>query len=129
MPERALHPCAKHGCAGLTRQRYCDAHAHLQREYETASLDRLREIRKPPEVSALYASPTWTLMRMWQLSHAPLCEECKKQGWAVAATDVDHIRPHRGDRALFFDPNGLQSLCKKSHHRKTMQETHRKRSE
>ena len=56
MPERALHPCAKHGCAGLTRQRFCDAHAHLQREYETASLDRLREIRKPPEVSALYAS-------------------------------------------------------------------------
>ena len=129
MPERALHPCAKRGCAGLTRQRFCDAHASLQREYETASLDRLREIRKPPERSALYASSAWKLMRDWQLNRSPLCDECRKHGLAVAATDVDHVRAHRGDRALFFDAENLQSLCRKCHHRKTMQETHGKASE
>lgn len=29
----------------------------------------------------------------------------------TAATVADHIRPHRGDPALFFDPTNLQSLC------------------
>lgn len=33
------------------------------------------------------------------------------------ATVVDHIRPHRGDRALFLDPANLQSLCTACHNR------------
>ncbi|WP_292326341.1 HNH endonuclease [Mesorhizobium sp.] len=28
---------------------------------------------------------------------------------------VDHIKPHRGDAALFFEPSNLQSLCKYHH--------------
>jgi 5-methylcytosine-specific restriction endonuclease McrA len=31
------------------------------------------------------------------------------------ASIVDHKRPHKGDEALFFDPNNLQSLCKPHH--------------
>lgn len=38
-------------------------------------------------------------------------------GDVVAATVVDHIKPHRGDRALAFDPDNLQSLCKPCHDR------------
>jgi len=28
---------------------------------------------------------------------------------------VDHVVPHRGDRALFLDPGNLQTLCPEDH--------------
>ncbi|WP_312009777.1 HNH endonuclease [Bradyrhizobium australafricanum] len=28
---------------------------------------------------------------------------------------ADHIKPHRGNAELFFDPNNLQSLCAACH--------------
>ncbi|WP_432443079.1 HNH endonuclease signature motif containing protein [Martelella lutilitoris] len=31
------------------------------------------------------------------------------------AAEVDHIQPHRGDRALFFSLGNLQTLCKFCH--------------
>lgn len=31
------------------------------------------------------------------------------------ATVVDHVRSHKGDLALFHDPNNLQSLCRAHH--------------
>ena len=40
----------------------------------------------------------------------------------VAATDTDHIVPHRGDMTLFWDPNNWQPLCKTCHSRKTASE-------
>lgn len=39
-----------------------------------------------------------------------------------AATEVDHIIPHRGDQQLFWDTNNWQGLCKPCHSRKTAQE-------
>lgn len=36
-------------------------------------------------------------------------------GQLVPASVADHIKPHRGDRGLFFDPANLQSLCKSCH--------------
>lgn len=38
-------------------------------------------------------------------------------GKAPAPTSavVDHIEPHRGNLALFFDPENLQSVCKAYH--------------
>lgn len=32
-----------------------------------------------------------------------------------SAAIVDHITPHRGDSALFFDEENLQALCKTCH--------------
>jgi 5-methylcytosine-specific restriction endonuclease McrA len=37
-----------------------------------------------------------------------------------AANVVDHIKPHRGDRHLFWDENNLQALCW-NHHQSTKQ--------
>jgi 5-methylcytosine-specific restriction protein A len=38
----------------------------------------------------------------------------------VVATQTDHVRPHRGDRALFWDREGnWQSLCRTCGARKT----------
>ena len=39
-----------------------------------------------------------------------------------AAVIVDHIKPHRGDKVLFWDRNNWQPLCKMHHDRKTVLE-------
>nr|WP_251447162.1 HNH endonuclease signature motif containing protein [Vermiculatibacterium agrestimuris] len=61
-------------------------------------------------------------MRYAQLLNEPFCRECAKRGERVRATDVDHIRPHRGDPALFYDTGNLQSLCHRCHSAKTRKE-------
>jgi 5-methylcytosine-specific restriction protein A len=40
---------------------------------------------------------------------------CTQQGKSIAATVVDHVVPHRGDMALFWDPKNRQSLCDTCH--------------
>jgi 5-methylcytosine-specific restriction endonuclease McrA len=40
---------------------------------------------------------------------------CQRQGNVSAAFAVDHIIPHKGDLALVFDYNNLQSLCEHCH--------------
>lgn len=65
----------------------------------------------------VYATRAWQRLRLEQLRTEPLCRYCTELGLTVAATEVDHIRPHRGDRDLAFDPENLQSLCKPCHDR------------
>ena len=48
---------------------------------------------------------------------------CRGQGIVTAATEVDHVVPHRGDIALMFDLGNLQALCAHCHARKTASET------
>ena len=40
---------------------------------------------------------------------------CERSGQLTAATVVDHIKAHKGDEYLFFDPDNLASLCKQHH--------------
>ena len=66
----------------------------------------------------------WNRARKRYLETHPLCVECLKQGRYVKATDVDHIKPHRGDSVLFWDQNNWQSLCHRHHSIKTRNEDH-----
>lgn len=43
------------------------------------------------------------------------CRRCRQQGRMTVATVVDHIVPHRGDPALFWDRSNWQPLCKPHH--------------
>lgn len=61
----------------------------------------------------------WRKARAAHLAEHPLCVECLKVGSVTAATDVDHIVPHRGDSELFWKEGNLQSLCGMCHKRKT----------
>lgn len=54
-------------------------------------------------------------MRRAQLEREPLCRLHGELGQVVAAGVADHTKPHRGDEAIFFDANNLQSLCKPCH--------------
>ena len=73
---------------------------------------------------AWYQMPVWNArggLRDRQLDRCPFCESCRKSDppLIVPATDVDHIRPHRGNWELFVDPENLQSLCHSCHSVKT----------
>lgn len=64
---------------------------------------------------AWYKTAAWLAIRTRRLSEEPLCRMCAALGFTKAATVCDHIKPHRGDRALFFDFENTQSLCKRCH--------------
>ena len=57
----------------------------------------------------------WRRARLGHLARHPLCVQCEREGLSEAATVVDHIVPHRGDMALFWDSENWQSLCKPHH--------------
>ena len=45
-------------------------------------------------------------------NQAPVMSQCHAQGRVTAATQTDHVQPHRGDRVLFWDDvNNWQALC------------------
>ena len=61
----------------------------------------------------------WQKARAAYLAEHPLCVACHDDGRLVTATEVDHIEPHRGDVAKFWDTENWQGLCKRCHSRKT----------
>lgn len=63
----------------------------------------------------LYNTKRWHRLRWYQLKDNPLCAFCKRLGKVTPASIADHIKAHRGDEVLFFDPKNLQSLCKSCH--------------
>ncbi|HMC90194.1 MAG TPA: HNH endonuclease [Gemmataceae bacterium] len=64
----------------------------------------------------------WRKSRADFLRDHPLCVECEAEGMLTPATDVDHIVPHRGDPAKFWDRKNWQSLCERHHSAKTAKE-------
>ncbi len=44
-----------------------------------------------------------------------LCRMCQADGTVTPATVVDHVIPHQGDKALFWDTSNWQPLCKMHH--------------
>ncbi|QDV24403.1 HNH endonuclease signature motif containing protein [Aureliella helgolandensis] len=61
----------------------------------------------------------WRVARRRFLSDNPACRQCEKRGRIIAATIIDHIIPHRGDKALFWRQSNWQPLCKRCHDQKT----------
>lgn len=57
----------------------------------------------------------WRKARERHLADHPLCVYCQRLGLVTAANVVDHVVPHRGDMALFWDQANWQSLCTPCH--------------
>ena len=70
----------------------------------------------------LYNTARWKRLREAHLAADPLCRFCLEVEDVTAADTVDHIRPHKGDPDLFFDPSNLQSLCASCHSRHKQRE-------
>ena len=108
-------PCGMAVCSELviSTKYYCEYHdkqirKHLDEERGTAAFRGYG--RK------------WQRARKYYLARHPLCVECTKEDRVRAATVVDHIIPHRGDRKLFWDVSNWQPLCKRHHDIKTGRE-------
>lgn len=112
MAMKPLRPCRYPGCSELTRDGYCPAHKPKQAAR-----------RESAQWHSWYSLPVWTDdLRPGQLLREQFCRECARWGIRTLATEVDHVRDHRGDWALFTDRDNLQSLCHSCHSRKTMRE-------
>ncbi len=61
-----------------------------------------------------YWTARWRRLAKQQLSIEPLCRMCAQAGRVTEAKVCDHVRPHRGDEALFWQGE-MQSLCKPCH--------------
>jgi 5-methylcytosine-specific restriction enzyme A len=78
---------------------------------------RAQQAKRDPVAQALYATREWKTLRAQVLRESN--GRCATKNCARAACIVDHVRPHRGINALFFDRDNLQALCKRCHDRKT----------
>jgi len=66
-----------------------------------------------------YRTPQWRALRAAILWRDPICRACRMK----PSLHVDHIKAHRGDHGLFWDPGNLQGLCHGCHsHKSTIQD-------
>ncbi|TCP43944.1 HNH endonuclease signature motif containing protein [Rhodovulum marinum] len=86
----------------------------------------------------LYKTAAWRRLSTAQKEREPLCRLCLKRGFANDGSltsagapqsnprrrhvVADHIVPHKGDEALFYDPDNLQTLCPDDHDRNKQRE-------
>jgi 5-methylcytosine-specific restriction enzyme A len=111
MPTAAKTPCK--GCGRATRGRLCD----VCREKGMG-----RERRKTSAQRGYNAA--WQRASKAFLRVHPLCADPYKVHGerAVAAECTDHIKAHKGDMTLFWDPNNWQPLCLACNSRKAVEE-------
>nr|WP_094247944.1 HNH endonuclease signature motif containing protein [Paenibacillus sp. RUD330] len=113
MPTRNKKRCNKPGCAVLVASGYCPAHEKQRR----AQKERHRGTAAERGYDA-----RWRAYRALFLQEYPLCKHCLKDEAYTPAEVVDHIKPHKGDLVLFWDPKNHQPLCKRHHDIKTATE-------
>lgn len=64
-----------------------------------------------------YSTAGWKSIRKRRLETDPLCCRCSQRGLIVPSDTVNHIKPHRGNRALFFCYENTEAVCKICHDR------------
>jgi hypothetical protein len=69
-----------------------------------------------------YGTPEWERLRARKLVTTILCEPCQAGGRVVVANVVDHIRPINAGGDAFPTLDGLMSMCRDCHNRKTQGE-------
>jgi 5-methylcytosine-specific restriction protein A len=114
---RSLRACTRAGCPNITDRGLCAACRSAIPPRPTA---RLRGY-----------STAWEKARAGFLAKHPFCECPEHQGRPVGipgqpsgllATTVDHIIPHKGDKALFWNRANWQAMAKPCHDAKTARE-------
>jgi len=79
--------------------------------------------RVRPDYTNWYKDRNYLRRRATYLAEHPWCVRCQAEGKSfVAATELDHIIPFKGNRILFLDWNNWQGLCARHHGLKSMTE-------
>jgi len=115
VPYKPARPCRQPGCPGLTTDRtgYCDEHRQRALQQQDAA--------RPSANERGYNYRWHKVSRLYLIEH-PLCVHCLIEGRVTAADTVDHIIPHKGNQALFWDESNWQSMCRPHHDKKTANE-------
>ena len=108
MPKAAPRPCTYPGCGVLTQSGRCANHPR-----------RSTRSARAKEYNKLYKTARWRRERRAYLNLHPLCRHCQEDGITKLADVVDHIVPHKGDVAMFYNQDNWQPLCKRHHDKKT----------
>jgi 5-methylcytosine-specific restriction protein A len=82
--------------------------AHMAKRHDHRSV-------QAAEYRRMYRTKRWQDIRERRKAEEPLCRRCLSLGFTVPMESCDHIKPHRGDPALFFDYDNTQSLCAPCH--------------
>lgn len=87
-----------------------------------AGPDRLKRRDQMVAWRKWYKTAEWQRLRWQCLSNALFT--CVRCGVVGQSRDLvaDHIRPHRGEHELFFDPKNLQCMCATCHNRDKQRE-------
>jgi 5-methylcytosine-specific restriction protein A len=113
--------CKVSGCAGLTKGKYCEQHAHLEEREKQERQAYYNRTARDAEAQRLYESPAWRRLRALHIKRNPLCEKCFAGGRITPAVIVDH-RVEIKDGGGRLDTDNLTSLCRACHNQKTAQE-------
>lgn len=75
---------------------------------------RLFDDRRGSSTKRGYGS-RWQKTRKGYFNKHPLCVFCERIGFVTQATVLDHIKPHKGDKKVFWTRDNWQGLCKHHH--------------
>ena len=113
-----LRFCAHPQCSERVSHGRCAKHRREQ-DQERGSA-RARGYTRSWDTAAQAFRRLHPLCGMRPGGQAPVMSRCHEEGRTTAATCVDHVVPHKGDQALFWDHRGnWQALCDECHSRKT----------
>lgn len=87
----------------------------------SGSQHKAKRVREVNRTKAGYDNK-WSAYSRGYLKSHPLCVECMKHGDRTPSEHTDHIRPHKGDMRVFWDPTNHQALCRVCHGVKTARE-------
>lgn len=118
MPSALLRACSHYGCQNASD---CPEHGRKTNNRRSGVTQKAYDHRRGSAYSRGYTK-RWDAARLAYLSQHPLCSTCDKVGHTTIAAVVDHVVPHRGDMALFWDEGNWQPLCKRCHDTKTWNE-------
>jgi 5-methylcytosine-specific restriction enzyme A len=110
MPTRLPRRCSAPGCDAATSDGRCAEH-HTRVRHSRDLGHQWYDLQR-------WRHPVYG-RRAQCLRKDPLCVECQRLGRVTAASEVDHVIPHRGDPRLFWDVENLRGLCKQHHAAKT----------
>lgn len=116
-----MKPCSEAGCPELLEDGgppRCRVHARAI-EHRRGS-QRERGYTRSWELRRLRFLQRYPLCGMRPDGRSPIMSRCHEERRPTVATVVDHVAPHGGDLALFWDElNNWQALCAACHARKT----------
>ena len=119
MALRPRRPCRHPRCAALVHGGYCAQHAELH-DREAATYRQQYDRARGSAADRGY-TPDWRRARAEYLADHPYCEcdDCRESHAPQRADTVDHIVPHRGDPARFWDRSNWRAMSWAHHSRKT----------